>query len=335
MLNLDARQRAMLQEMGLRTWVAPETATDRTPVANPGRMPARAGLAATTGATAVPTGPTVARHAPEFVAISARSISDTANITSQTVVATAPHTAINSEATTWSVLDWPALQTAVLGCRACGLCEGRKSVVSGAWPKPDPPNNALSNAVNVQPKSALPVIDWMIVTDPPDEDEERAGVAGVGDAGRLLDNMLKAVGARRVEVALEAPAEPPNAGRAMAVHRPHKLAFVTPAAKCRPASARQATAADLAQCEPILRQQVALLQPRVIVAMGRMAVHSLLASSAPELVAQPLGKLRGQVHRYQGVPVVITYPPKTLLRSPSDKAKAWADLQLAMRQLPS
>jgi DNA polymerase len=99
--------------------------------------------------------------------------------------------------------------------------------------------------------------------------------------------------------------------------------------KCRPPGNRNPEPAELAQCDPYLRRQVALLQPKIILVMGRFAVQSLLGST------EPLGKLRGQIHRYAGVPVVVTYHPASLLRNLPDKAKAWADLCLALDQVES
>jgi DNA polymerase len=87
------------------------------------------------------------------------------------------------------------------------------------------------------------------------------------------------------------------------------------------------------QCEPYLRRQVELLQPRIILALGRFAVQALLHDSVPDVATTPLGKLRGQVHHYHGVPVIVSYHPAYLLRTPLDKAKAWADLCLARQTL--
>ncbi len=142
--------------------------------------------------------------------------------------------------------------------------------------------------------------DWLIVGEAPGEYEDLQGEPYLGSAGTLLDNMLKALGLNR-----------------------HNKVFMVNALKCRPTGDRNPEPDELAQCEPFLKRQVELLQPKVILAMGRFAVQALLQS------AEPIGKLRGQVHQYQGVPVVVTYDPAYLLRSLPDKAKAWADLCLA------
>jgi DNA polymerase len=98
---------------------------------------------------------------------------------------------------------------------------------------------------------------------------------------------------------------------------------------CRPPQGRNPQAAELAQCAAYVQRQIALAQPRVILAMGRFATQLLLAEH-PEALALPPGKQRGTVYHYRGIPVVVTYTPKALLRNSPDKGKAWADLCLAM-----
>ena len=197
-------------------------------------------------------------------------------------------------------LDWAALKDAVSHCQACALCQQRRNTVFGTG-APDPaPGQA-------------PQVDWMIVGEAPGENEDIQGEPFVGQAGRLLDNMLKAVGLAR-------HAEQAPGGRV----------FIANVLKCRPPGNRNPHPDEVARCEPYLRRQVALLKPRIIVAMGRFAVQSLLRDSVPQVEAQPLGRLRGQVYSYQGVPVVVTYHPAYLLRNLIDKRKAWADLCLAL-----
>jgi len=197
-------------------------------------------------------------------------------------------------------LDWTALKEAVSQCQACTLCQQRRNTVFGTG-APDPaPGQA-------------PQVDWMIVGEAPGENEDMQGEPFVGQAGRLLDNMLKAVGLAR-------HAEKAPGGRV----------YIANVLKCRPPGNRNPQPDEVARCEPYLRRQVALLKPRIIVAMGRFAVQSLLRDSVPQVEAQPLGRLRGQVYSYQGVPVVVTYHPAYLLRNLIDKRKAWADLCLAL-----
>ncbi|MBA2962983.1 MULTISPECIES: uracil-DNA glycosylase [Ramlibacter] len=143
--------------------------------------------------------------------------------------------------------------------------------------------------------------EWLIVGEAPDEDADAAGEPFVGQDGQLLDNMLRSLGLDR-----------------------RRNAYVANVLRCRPPGGRNPEPAELAQCEPFLRRQVELLQPRIILAMGRFAVQSLLQTT------EPIGRLRGRVHRYHDVPLVVTFHPAYLLRNQPDKAKAWADLCLAM-----
>jgi uracil-DNA glycosylase family 4 len=185
-------------------------------------------------------------------------------------------------------LDWPALRDAVAGCRACGLCETRRQTVFGV---------------------GHPHAHCMVVGEAPGEQEDAQGEPFVGAAGQLLDRMLAALGLGR--------------GDGSGAGSPAQQVFIANALKCRPPRNRNPSAEELAACRPFLQRQVALVQPRVILAMGRFAVQSLLDSDAP------IGKLRGTVHRWHGVPLVVTYHPAYLLRQPADKAKAWDDLCLA------
>jgi uracil-DNA glycosylase family 4 len=181
------------------------------------------------------------------------------------------------------LLSWEELRQAVTECRACGLCDSRTTTVFGVG---DP-----------QP-------DWLVVGEAPGEQEDLQGEPFVGQAGKLLDNMLHAIGLDR-----------------------QRKVYIANVLKCRPPGNRNPDPAEVAQCEPFLRRQVELLRPRIILAMGRFAVQSLLGS------AEPIGRLRGRVHQYQGVPLVVTYHPAYLLRNLPEKAKAWADLCLALEQL--
>jgi DNA polymerase len=185
-------------------------------------------------------------------------------------------------------MGWTELQTAVAGCQACKLCEKRRNTVFGVGQLPETP-------------AVAPRVDWMIVGEAPGEHEDAQGEPFVGQAGKLLDNMLRAIGLAR-----------------------DRNVFIANVLKCRPPGNRNPEPEEVAQCEPFLRRQVELLQPRIILAMGRFAVQSLLQTS------EPIGRLRGQRHQYHGVPVVVTYHPAYLLRNLPDKAKAWADLCLAL-----
>ncbi|MBI5259632.1 MAG: uracil-DNA glycosylase [Burkholderiales bacterium] len=181
-------------------------------------------------------------------------------------------------------LDWPALRDAVANCRACTLCESRTQTVFGVGHER---------------------AHWMIVGEAPGEQEDLRGEPFVGAAGRLLDRMLLALGLTRAPAA------------------PNQQVYIANTLKCRPPRNRNPAPEELQRCQPFLERQVELVQPRIILAMGRFAVQSLLAST------EPIGRLRGQVHTWRGRPLVVTYHPAYLLRSPADKARAWADLCLA------
>jgi uracil-DNA glycosylase family 4 len=144
---------------------------------------------------------------------------------------------------------------------------------------------------------------WMVVGEAPGADEDEQGEPFVGRAGQLLNAMLAAIGLPRPDV------------------------FVANMIKCRPPQNRDPRPEELTACRPYLERQVRLLQPALILVVGRVAAQNLLATDAP------LARLRGQVHRVGGVntPAVVTYHPAYLLRTPADKRKAWEDLKLARR----
>ncbi len=198
-----------------------------------------------------------------------------------------PHAAPLAERTPVAGLGWPALREAVAACRACGLCEARRQTVFGV---------------------GHPNAHWMVVGEAPGEQEDEQGEPFVGAAGQLLDRMLAALGLTRSEEGPEPPAQ---------------RVYIANTLKCRPPRNRNPSLDEMAQCEPFLVRQIELLQPRLILAMGRFAVQALLRTDAP------IGKLRGRVHRYQGLPLVVTYHPAYLLRNLPDKARAWEDLCLA------
>ena len=181
-------------------------------------------------------------------------------------------------------MDWATLRDTVSGCQACGLCKGRRQTVFGVG--------------HTRAR-------WMLVGEAPGEQEDRLGEPFVGRAGQLLDRMLTSVGLTRAEDEAE------------------RQVYIANVIKCRPPGNRNPLPEEVAQCEPYLLRQLALVQPRLILAMGRFAVQSLLKSS------EPIGRLRGRVHDYHGVPLVVTYHPAYLLRNPADKALAWDDLCLA------
>ena len=202
-----------------------------------------------------------------------------------TPVATPPARAPRPPAAGIAAMDWPELRATVAACTACKLCQGRKQTVFGV---------------------GHPQAHWMIVGEAPGEQEDQQGEPFVGKSGQLLDNMLRAIGLTRQ------PAAAPQ------------QVYIANTLKCRPPGNRNPQPDELAQCEPFLIRQVELVQPKIILAMGRFAVQSLLRSS------EPIGRLRGRAHDYHGVPLIVTYHPAYLLRSLEEKARAWDDLCLAV-----
>ena len=288
-LELDTRQRAMLQEMGVHVWL-PESGVAILSVPAP--------AAAMPAAVAPPRPPAAPQRPPAPVTPAA------------VVVPVSPSTQpvpTGTAAPDAASLDWTALTETVQSCQACGLCAGR------------------SQTTLLAPEPAQLTCDWMVVGDVPDEDEDRAGASFAGADGLLLTNMLRALGLQRANPL-------PSAAPVASSTAPAQRAYVSNVLKCHPARGAMVQAAELAQCATYLQREIALVQPKVILAMGRFA-NQLLLGDTPELASLPLGKLRGTLHRYQGVPVVVTYHPKTLMRNSADKAKAWADLCLAAAAL--
>lgn len=176
-------------------------------------------------------------------------------------------------------LPWTELAADVDACTACGLCRTRKKSVPG-----------------VGDTSA----EWLFVGEAPGAEEDARGEPFVGQAGRLLDNMLAALGMSR-----------------------ERSVYIANVLKCRPPNNRTPEPLEVEACRPYLERQVALIAPRIIVALGRSAASLLLDNDAS------IASLRGRVHRYRGIPLVVTYHPAYLLRNLPDKAKAWEDLLLA------
>ena len=285
-LELDERQRAMLQEMGVRVWL-PGTAFALAPDTN-----AASALALVTERRAPPVGvgaPVAAKPTPVGAVSIAAPIAG----------AGAPDV---------GAFDWTELVEAAANCQACGLCAGRKIATLQA---PSTVQGWQGHA------------DWMVVGDPPDEDEDAVGNPFADASGALLTNMLKAIQLVRINDGNNA-----NGNTNRDAVPPQNAAYVTNVVKCRAPHGAVPQAAELAQCAAYLQREIALVRPKVILAMGRFA-NQLLLSETPEKVSLPLGKLRGVVYRYQGVAVVVTYHPRTLMRNSADKAKAWADLCLA------
>jgi DNA polymerase len=176
-------------------------------------------------------------------------------------------------------LDWPALKTEVAGCTACPLHAKRTQTVFGVGDEQ---------------------AEWLFVGEGPGAEEDARGEPFVGQAGKLLDNMLAAIGLRRGQ-----------------------NVYIANVVKCRPPGNRNPEPPEAAACEPFLTRQIALIRPKLLIALGRVAAVNLLARDAT------IASLRGRLHDYQGTPLVVTYHPAYLLRNLPDKAKAWEDLCFA------
>lgn len=179
------------------------------------------------------------------------------------------------------IQSWAQLADAVAHCTACRLHTTRTQGVLGVGDR---------NA------------DWLIIGEAPGADEDALGEPFVGEAGKLLDAMLGAIGLAR-----------------------GKNVYITNVLKSHPPGNRDPEPDEVAACRPYLNAQIALVQPKIILALGHVAAQSLLASK------ETIGHLRGRAHQFQGVPLVATYHPAYLLRKPTEKARAWEDLCLARR----
>ncbi|MGI9203397.1 MAG: uracil-DNA glycosylase [Woeseiaceae bacterium] len=176
--------------------------------------------------------------------------------------------------------DWTALQTGVAACTQCILHKTRTQTVFGVGSR---------------------TAEWMIVGEAPGAEEDRRGEPFVGRAGKLLDEMLRAIGLSRERV------------------------YIANILKCRPPNNRDPANDEAESCRRFLDRQIELVAPKIIIAVGRIAAQRLLQTDAP------LGRLRQQKHYLSDrqVPVVVTYHPAYLLRSPTQKRKAWQDLCFA------
>jgi DNA polymerase len=180
-------------------------------------------------------------------------------------------------------LDWSGFASDVDACVACGLCRTRKKSVPGVGDTR---------------------AEWLFVGEAPGGEEDARGEPFVGQAGKLLDNMLAALGMTRGE-----------------------NVYIANVLKCRPPNNRTPEPREVDACRPYLDRQIELIRPKVIVALGKSAATTLLGMEAT------IASLRGRVHRYAGVPLVVTYHPAYLLRNLPDKQKAWEDLLFARRTL--
>jgi uracil-DNA glycosylase len=228
------------------------------------------GRAAEQGELEAETAPSVAVAAAEVAAADVNVLPDV-----KTILPAAPAA---------NYADWDALAAAVKDCTRCGLCKTRTQTVFGVG------NRAAS---------------WMFIGEAPGADEDRQGEPFVGRAGKLLDNMITALGLTREQV------------------------YIANVLKCRPPGNRDPEPDEVHQCLPYLARQVEWVKPDLIVALGRIAAQNLLSTTVP------LNQLRGKCHTFgaQRTPVVITYHPAYLLRTPAHKGRAWEDLLFAREQM--
>ena len=182
-----------------------------------------------------------------------------------------------------SLMDWPQLKAKVAGCTDCKLRPGCTQTVFGVGDEK---------------------AQWMLVGEAPGSEEDRLGEPFVGQAGKLLDNMLASISLAR-----------------------GKNVYIANVLKCRPPGNRNPEPDEVAACSPHLLRQIELIKPKLILAMGRFAAQALLGTDAT------IASLRGKVHEYAGVPLIVTYHPAYLLRTLPDKAKAWADLVFAAKTI--
>lgn len=197
--------------------------------------------------------------------------------------ADAPALALDARSAEIAGMDWPALRQCVGDCTACPLHAGRHKTVFGVGDEQ---------------------AEWLFVGEGPGAEEDIKGEPFVGQAGRLLDNMLAAIRLKRGE-----------------------NVYIANVVKCRPPNNRNPEALEVAQCEPFLHRQIALLRPKLIVALGKVAAVNLLKREAS------VSSLRGKLHEYRGTPMIVTYHPAYLLRSLPEKAKAWEDLCFAVETM--
>ncbi|MFM2065494.1 MAG: hypothetical protein RLZZ584_403 [Pseudomonadota bacterium] len=286
-MSWSARQQALLREIGVPLWIAPARETGSA------HAHARASARLAAGVSPEPNPPAAVRAAPavrldDASPMPARPAPDRLMSVSRPAAPPAAASASVPSAGGVATMDWAELQATVSACRACGLCDSRRQTVFGVG----------HHQARV-----------MLVGEAPGEQEDREGEPFVGKAGQLLDNMLRATRLTRAEA------------------EPERQVYIANVLKCRPPQNRNPLPEEVARCEPYLRRQVALVRPEVIIAMGRFAVQSLLASQ------EPIGRLRGRVHEFAGIPVVVTYHPAYLLRNPLDKSRSWEDLCLAREVL--
>lgn len=184
-----------------------------------------------------------------------------------------------------SGMGWDEIEAAIESCTACPLSKGRNKVVVGAGRRE---------------------AEWFFIGEAPGAEEDVKGEPFVGQAGKLLDNMLASIGLSR-----------------------QSNVYIANTVKCRPPGNRNPEPSEMAACRPYLLRQIELVGPKLIVIMGRIAAQSVLDSEAS------ISSLRGKIHAFGEIPAIVTYHPAYLLRNLPDKAKAWEDLCFASKTMES
>ncbi|HVY04780.1 MAG TPA: uracil-DNA glycosylase [Burkholderiales bacterium] len=184
-----------------------------------------------------------------------------------------------------AAMDWAQLKSSAATCTACVLHKARKQAVLGVG--------------DVK-------AEWLFVGEGPGAEEDERGEPFVGQAGKLLDNMLSAIALKRGQ-----------------------NVYIANVVKCRPPGNRTPEPAEAQACEAYLTRQIDLIRPKLIIALGKVAAQNLLGIEAT------LGSMRGRVHDYRGTPLIVTYHPAYLLRNLVDKSKSWEDLCFAVDTMQS
>jgi uracil-DNA glycosylase len=264
------RRELMLEEMGLTpTWRLRAPANSAAQAVVPaGDMPAQAGTTET--AASQPASQPILQPASQAAAAHAAA-------------QTPSPAAADDRREVIMRMDWPALRASVASCTACQLHARRNKTVFGVGDEH---------------------ADWLFVGEGPGADEDAQGEPFVGQAGKLLDSMLAAIGIKR-----------------------GNNAYIANVVKCRPPGNRNPEPAEALACEPYLHRQIELIKPKLIVALGKVAAVNLLAREAS------VASMRGRIHEYRGIPLIVTYHPAYLLRNLPDKAKAWIDLCFAVETM--
>ena len=212
------------------------------------------------------------------------SVSESATVTESRITNhESPQPATGDRRAAIMRMEWPEIKARVAGCTDCPLHARRNQAVFG-----------------VRDENA----DWLFVGEGPGAEEDAQGEPFVGQAGKLLDNMLAAIGLKRGE-----------------------NVYIANILKCRPPGNRNPEPHEALKCEPYLHRQIELIRPKLIVALGKVAAANLLATDAS------VASMRGKVHQYRGTPLIVTYHPAYLLRNLPDKSKAWVDLCFAVRAM--